>query len=295
MKYLAILAILLGVVFVISMDNAEAQIAENNAFTLSGNGFAVSSSKISDSSVEITFSITQTKTKTSFALQDGVIMIDQKTLNASDFTGSILQNGKLFKFSSKAIDPSGKQYTLNIIGKLVDKTTTDSIYTLTGTLTDSSKKVTKLVYTGKVSEFIVKPIDKTSKSDVTIKILKGASSPELVTYKNQISGFKFNFVSEDRITIAPGGTITFVNEDDTTHSLKSGTFDNNSKQITKNSFVSDNKISSGNIEPGKSWSVTFDERGFFRLFDEKYQHINITVFVFDESKIVKFGKDVARN
>ncbi len=295
MKYLAILALVLGVVFAVSINDAEAQLAGNKAFTFSGSGFAISGTSISDSTADMTFSITQTKTKPEFTLQGGVIMIDQKDWDLSDFSGSILQNGKLFKFSAKATDPQGKEATITGVAKLIDKTATESIYTFSGTITDATKQKTKLVYTSKVSEFSVKPIDKTSKSDVTIKILKGAANPETQTYKTQTAGFRFNFISEDRITIAPGGTITFVNEDDVAHSLKSGIFDNNSKQGSKKSYIPDGKISSGDIAPGKSWSVTFDETGFFRLFDEKYQEINITIFVYDESKIVKFGQDKPRN
>ena len=294
MKYLAFLAVLLGVIFALTVHDAEAQIAGNKAFTFSGSGFAVSSKSISDSVAEITFSVTQTKTKSEFTLQDGVITVDQKDWILSDFSGSILQNGKLFKFNAKAMDPQGKEGTISGIAKLIDKTATESIYTFSGTITDATKQKTKLVYTSKVSEFL-KPVDKTAKSDVTIKILKGAANQDAATYKTQITGFRTNFLSEDRITIAPGGTITFVNEDDAAHSLQSGTFDNQSKQTTKNSFIPDNKISSGTIPPGKSWSVTFDETGFFRLYDEKYQKINITIFVFDESKIVKFGQNKPRN
>lgn len=284
MKYLAFLAVLLGVVFVLTIHNAEAQVAGNKAFTLSGNGFAVSSTMISDTTAEITFATSQTKTKADFTLQDGVIMVDQTDLNISDFSGYAFSNGKIFKFNGKATDPQGKEYTISAIGKLIDKTATESIYTLSGTLTDSAKKTTKLVYTGKVSEFIVKPVDKTPKSDVIIKILRGAASPETATYKTQTIGFKFNFVSEDRITIAPGGTVTFVNEDDVAHSLKSGTANYNSHKKT---FTPDGKIASGDIEPGKSWSVTFEEQGFFRIYSEKSQHIDITIFVFDTSKLPK--------
>lgn len=284
MKYLAFLAVLLGVVFALTIHDAEAQVAGNKAFTLSGNGFAVSSTMISDTTAEITFATSQTKTKADFTLQDGVIMVDHTDLNISDFSGYAFSNGKIFKFNGKATDPQGKEYTISAIGRLIDKTATESIYTLSGTLTDSAKKTTKLVYTGKVSEFIVKPVDKTPKSDVTIKILKGAASPETATYKTQTMGFKFNFVSEDRITIAPGGTVTFVNEDDVAHSLKSGTANYNSHKKT---FTPDGKITSDDIEPGKSWSVTFEEQGFFRIYSEKSQHIDITIFVFDTSKLPK--------
>lgn len=287
MKYLVISAALLGIVLSATIGSADAQVVPNKAFTLSGSGFTVSSTAISDSSAEITFSITQTKTKTDFTLQNGVIMVDQKDLNLSDLSGSVLQNGKLFKFTAKATDPQNKEFTINAIGRFVDKTSTDSIYTLSGTLTDSNKKTTKLIYTGKISEFITKPTDKTQKSDVTIKILKGAATPHEETYQTQ-TGLRFSFVSQDRITISPGGTITFVNDDDTIHSLKSGTANYKSHKKT---FTADGKVSSGDIAPGKSWSVTFDEPGFYRLFDEKYQWIDVTIYAFDTSDFQKTRKN----
>jgi len=278
-KHIAILAIVLSLAFTISLNTASAELAGNKAYTLSGNGFAVSSTTISDSSTEITFSTAQSK----FSLQSGVITIDQKDWNLADLSGTMLQNGKLFKFNAKATDSQGKQVTITVVGKLVDKTSTDSIYTLNGAIIDSAKKTTKLVYTSKVSEFITKPI--TSKnSDITIKILKGAANPQDATYQSQIGGFKFNFLSEDRVTIPPGTTVTFVNDDDVTHSLQSGTANYGSH---KKYFTADNKFSTGDIAPGKSQSITFETQGFIRMYDPQYQNIDLTVFVFDSSKIPK--------
>ncbi|MFM8658979.1 MAG: hypothetical protein ACKOCQ_03485 [Candidatus Nitrosotenuis sp.] len=280
MKYIAILAIVLSLAFTISLNTASAELSGNKAYTLSGNGFAVSSTAISDSSAEITFSTTQSK----FSLQSGVITVDQKDWNLADFSGTILQNGKLFKFDAKVTDSQGKQATITAVGKLVDKTSTDSIYTLNGAITDSAKKTTKLVYTSKVSEFTTKPVTTTKKSDITIKILKGAANPQDVTYQSQINTLKFNFLSEDRVTIPPGATITFVNDDDVTHSFQSGTANYGSH---KKYFTADNKFSTGDIAPGKSKSITFEQTGFIRMYDPQYQNIDLTVFVFDSSKIAK--------
>ncbi|NDF24451.1 MAG: hypothetical protein EB149_00435 [Thaumarchaeota archaeon] len=279
MKHIAILAIVLSLAFTISLNTASAELTGNKAYTLSGNGFAVSSTTISDSNAEIIFSTPQSK----FSLQSGVITIDQKDWNLADLSGTMLQNGKLFKFNAKATDSQGKQVTITAVGKLVDKTSTDSIYTLNGAIIDSAKKTTKLVYTSKVSEFITKPIT-TKNSDITIKILKGAANPQDATYQSQIGGFKFNFLSEDRVTIPPGTTVTFVNDDDVTHSLQSGTANYGSH---KKYFTADNKLSTGDIAPGKSKSITFETQGFIRMYDPQYQNIDLTVFVFDSSKIPK--------
>jgi plastocyanin len=281
-KYVIFAALaILGLTLILS-QNASAEIGGNKGFALVGNGFALSENSIAEASVDLLFTTNQMKNKIDFGLQNGMITLADEELNISKFSGTILKNGQIFKFSSKATDSTGKQFTVKALGKLVDKTPTDSIYSLTGTLTDSSNKITKLVFTTKVAEFTEQTTQKSQISDVTVKILPGASNPSAATYKDYKIGFRFKYFSEDRITITPGGTITFVNEDTVSHNLKSGTANYVSRHKT---FTADGKISSGEITPGKSWSTTYNEPGFYRLFDEKYQWMDITVFVFDTSKI----------
>ena len=52
----------------------------------------------------------------------------------------------MFKFDAKVTDGQGKTATITAVGKLVDKTATDSIYTLNGAIIDSAKKTTKKNY-----------------------------------------------------------------------------------------------------------------------------------------------------
>ncbi|MEW6044381.1 MAG: hypothetical protein AB1608_08970 [Thermoproteota archaeon] len=279
MKYVVVLAaVLLSAGWLLSGD-ASAQLAANKAFSLTGSGFATSKTQVSDASVDLLFVTTKTKTTPGFDLQSGMIVIDDVELGLSDFNGIILGDGRVFRVTSTAFD-STNEFSVRVLGRLVDKTDTESIYTISGTITDANKAATKLFYTAKISEITTKQTQTTDKTATTIKILKGAATPGERTYKDQLAGFSFKYFSEDRITITPGSTITFVNEDTTSHSLKSGTANYVSRHKT---FTPDGKISSGEILPGKSWSVTFKEPGFYRLFDEDYQWMDITVFVFDLS------------
>lgn len=290
MKYIVLLAIaLVGITFIISQD-ASAQLAANKAFSLTGNGFTISGNSIEDASIDLLFVTTKTKTNVDFGFQSGTLVVGDKDLTVSDFSGNILRDGKFFRVSSKASTSDGNQFTIKALGRLVDKTATDSIYSLTGTMTDSKKAPTKFVYTAKISEFT--PKINALKSGITIKILKGAANPNEQTYIEKTAGFLFNYFSEDRVTISPGGTITFVNEDVVSHSLKSGTSDNNSKQRFKDSFTADGKISSGDIQPGKSWSTTIREPGFYRIFDENYQWMDITIFVMSDSDSKIIGSKI---
>jgi plastocyanin len=260
-------------------QDASAQLSGNKAYSLVGSGFAMSEDAVLDTSIDLSFITTKTKNTVGFNFQSGVITINDNKLTLSNFDGTILSNGKIFRFTSKASDPSGGEFSVRALGRLVDKTTADSLYSVSLTMTDLKKIPTKLVYTTKISEFTPKTTQ-AAKSGVTIKILKGAANPNERTYVDQATGFTFKYFSEDRIIIKPGETITFVNEDTASHSLKSGTTNYVSRHKT---FNADGKISSGEILPGKSWSVTFNEPGFYRLFDENYQWMDITAFVFDTS------------
>lgn len=273
--------VLLGILIGISAQNANAQLGVNKAFTLEGNGYAISGNSVLPTTVDLQFTISQKGATTEFTLQNGVVDINGKELTASGFSGTLIKNGQYFRIISKVSDSDGKEFSLKALGTLIGKTQATSVYSLTGTLSDSTNKATKLIYTSKVSEFTtVKPTDTSKKNEVTIRILKGSSNPEQQTYKEQIGGFSFKFFSEDRISISTGGTVTFVNEDTVSHSLKSGIAHTVSRHKT---FTADGKISSGDIQPAKSWSVTFKEPGFYRIFDEKYQWMDTTIFVTKDS------------
>lgn len=284
--------VLLGILVSISVQNANAQLGVGKAFTLEGSGYAVSGNSILPTSVDLRFIISQ-KGTTEFTLQNGLLSINGKELDVTSLTGTLLKNGQYFRVVSNVSDSDGKGFSLKALGTLIEKTQASSIYGMTGTLVDSTGKSTKLIYTTKVSEFTstIKPTDN-KKKDVTVRILKGSANPEQQTYKEQIGGFSFKFFSEDRISIGTGGTITFVNEDMVSHSLKSGTSHTVSGQ---KAFTADGKVSSGDIQPGKSWSVTFQEPGFYRIFDEKYQWMDTTIFVSKDSSSKTLGSGNPHN
>jgi plastocyanin len=107
----------------------------------------------------------------------------------------------------------------------------------------------------------------------------------------------------DRISIDPGTTITFVNDDDTSHRLVSGIGNSNLlngkicselpddipegfSYIPEGSegrdcdFIFDGRINTGEIASGDSITITFDDRGFYRLLDPDYPWMRIDGYVF---------------
>ena len=57
------------------------------------------------------------------------------------------------------------------------------------------------------------------------------------------------------ITVAPGGQVTWVNEDSAFHSVTSGSYDS-----------PDDLFDSGYMDPSESYVVTFDEAGTYEYF-----------------------------
>ncbi len=98
---------------------------------------------------------------------------------------------------------------------------------------------------------------------------------------------KFKYFSQDRISIAPGTTIIFVNDDVVSHNILSG---KENYYDRYNQFTADGRISSGEILPGKSISVTLDEKGFYRLYDPNFQWMKIVAYVFPDVDNLVLGQ-----
>jgi len=104
--------------------------------------------------------------------------------------------------------------------------------------------------------------------------LQGGSS----SYVGNLSGeYVLNYFSQDRIAVDPGTTITIVNDDIVSHNIISGE-ENYNERI--NPFTPDGRISTGEIAPGESVSITFDDAGFYRLYDPDYTWMRIIAYVF---------------
>ena len=87
----------------------------------------------------------------------------------------------------------------------------------------------------------------------------GASSAAVA-----IKGFAFGPAS---ITIAKGGTVTFTNNDSTTHTVSSGTAPNKDGKFDKD------------VAAGSETSITFDTAGTYTYFCNIHQTMKGTVVV----------------
>jgi len=290
---IALLVILAFSGFVFSDSFA---ISPNSAFTLEGSGYAVTENMIKTSKIDLAIS-TQKQTGSSIAssVEDGFITLDDEDFVITELKATMLREGKYIRINGVIDSDIGNQASISFFGKLIEESKNASIYGFTGRVAIDDDNY-KIIYTAKLSELAkIKPtIDpKITESkinkQITIHITKGSSTQGIGTYidlagakqqatqtQSSTDSLRLRYFSQDRISVEPGTTINIVNDDIVSHSILSGT--KNSDRYIQ--FTADDRISTGEILPGKSTNITLDKAGFYRLYDPDYQWMEIVAYVF---------------
>ena len=280
----------------ISYNESNAQLVSNQAFLIEGSGFAVTEKSIKTSQIDLLMSTgVQIGSTTRIVIEDGFVTLDEIDLTVTDITGSILREGRFIRLVGTAENSIGSEATISLFGRLVQNTDEGSIYSFSGKIIQGSES-NKIIYTTKISTLggtiPSSPITSTSSEqakdgEIIIHIAEGAAEPYNLDYTAQGYILQNTAYTPNRVSTIPGTTLTFVNDDTASHSISSGKRDTNSRGGSP--YTQDGRIVSGDILPGKSWSVTLDEIGFIALFDVDYPYMTIDVVVFPdvESDILK--------
>jgi len=273
----------------ISFDESNAQLVSNQAFLIEGSGFAVTEKSIKTSQIDLLMSTgIQIGSSTRIVIEDGFVTLDEIDLTVTDITGSILREGRFIRLVGTAENSIGSEATISLFGRLVQNTDEGSIYSFSGRLTQGSES-NKIIYTTKISTLggtiPSSPIISTSSEqakdgEIIIHISEGAAEPFKSDYISEGNVREKPLYTPNRVSTIPGTTLTFVNDDTFSHSISSGKRDTNSRGGSP--YTPDGRIASGDILPGKSWSVTLDEIGFIALFDVDYPYMTMDVVVFPD-------------
>ena len=273
------------------INDAFAEVNENSAYLLEGSGFAVTEEKIRLSEIDIGLSSQkQTGSSIDFLIEDGFITLDNEDFIISELEGKFLREGRYIRINGNIESVGGFDTTISFFGRLVEESKNGSIYGFTGRINTLDNSY-KIIYTSKLSQLtkIIKTMDTNiDEEKLTIHIYRGASKQGIIdSYieSGDTRNLKFgdknhltlSYFSTDRITIKPGTTVTFVNDDIVSHSIVSGKENYGDRH---NPFTFDGRISSPEILPGKSIDITFDEMGFYRLYDPKYPWMKIVAYSF---------------
>ena len=280
-----------------------AEISENQAFLLEGSGYAVTEKVIRISEINLGLSSQQQSGSTiDFLTEDGFLTLDNTDFVISELEGKFLREGKYIRLNGNLESPSGFDTSISFFGRLVDESKDAAVYGFTGRITtpDDSYKV---VYTTKLSTLSKIDIKSTIEQSeaLTIHILAGSSLPgvassyiegssiqnQTTSKQSEADPLRRGYISEDRISVEPNTTITIVNDDTVSHSILSGKENYGSRY---DPFTPDGRISTGEIAPGESISITFYDAGFYRLYDPDYYWMKIVAYVFPNSDSLILGQ-----
>jgi len=287
------------------VNEAFAEISENQAFLLEGSGFAVTEEIIRISEIDLGLSSQDQRGSTiNFLTEDGFITLDDEEFVVSNLEGKFLREGKYIRINGNIESSSGFDTSISFFGRLVSESKDASVYGFTGRITTSDDTY-KIIYTTKLSSLIkIDSVseDTTKSDDSTLYILRGSSTQGIVedqtvqggreivseaaSKQNPNDALRLRYFSLDRISVEPGSTITIVNDDVVSHSILSGK-ENSDRYIQ---YTADGRISTGEILPGESTTIKFDDSGFYRLYDPDYEWMGIVAYVFPASDSLVFGE-----
>ena len=300
-------AILLLSLFVFAIgyfvDESYAEISENQAFILEGSGFAVTEDFIEISEIDMGLLSQQQRGSTiNFMIEDGFITLADDEFVISELEGKFLREGRYIRINGNVESPTGFDTTISFFGRLVDESKDAAVYGFTGRINTPDESF-KIIYTTKLSNLSKIDVTQTSEKleDITIHILRGSSTQGLIdsyidasSIREQTSSTeipsdlsRLRYFSSDRISVEPGTTITIMNNDVVSHSILSGKENYGDRH---NPFTADGRISTGEIMSGKTVNITFEDAGFYRLYDPDYPWMRIVAYVFPDSDKLVLGQ-----
>ncbi|WP_420546395.1 cupredoxin domain-containing protein [Nitrosopumilus sp.] len=300
-------AILLFSLFVFAIgyfvDESYAEISENQAFILEGSGFAVTEDFIEISEIDMGLLSQQQRGSTiNFMIEDGFVTLADEEFVISDLEGKFLREGRYIRINGNVEGPTGFDTTISFFGRLVDESKDAAVYGFTGRINTPDESF-KIIYTTKLSNLSQIDVTQTSEKleDITIHILRGSSTQGLInsyidasSIREQTSSTeipsdlsRLRYFSSDRISVEPGTTITIMNNDVVSHSILSGKENYGDRH---NPFTADGRISTGEIISGKTANITFEDAGFYRLYDPDYPWMRIVAYVFPDSDKLVLGQ-----
>jgi len=313
-----------------SYEEANAELVANQPYLMEGTGFAVTEESIKNSQIDLLIATErQIGSRTPILVEDGFVTLNEMDFVATDLTGTVLRDGRFLRIVGTVEDPIGNELSISIFGRLIQHSDEGSVYGFTGRLTQGTE-TSKIIYTTKISGLTSTipgtttptPAPTGVEEEIIIHIRKGAADISQFSYIDVGQPDVRGPYTQDRITIEPGTTITWINDDVASHSISSGTglgshnrasqgavkicdesqlqtfesdpghgssgfsfkspIDPVTRVGTGCTFTMDGRIKSGEILPGESWSVTIEEPGFYRLADVDYIWMTSVVYAFPD-------------
>ena len=318
MRVVLAIPILLILALGMSFQETQADVTAENAYLLEGFGFGVTEDTIQSSQIDILIDLDrQLGSTTKIAVEDGFVSLGDSEFNLADITGSVLRDGHFIRLTGNAVDSLGDQVSLSFFGRLIEDSEEGSVYSFTGRISEGIFS-NKMILTTKVTQItsdlpaIATPTEpepttpdetiqtageRRSQNEIIVRITPGSydqgldlnyiQSVRAETRANIEQGddpVRARYLFPNRLTISPGTTLTFQNDDSVSHTIVSAKRDTNARGLGHDHrMFADGRINTGEIPPGENRSVFITDRGFIFLVDLEYPWIRMDMVSFPEA------------
>ena len=310
MKAVLAIPILLILALGMSLQQVKGDVEEDEAYLLEGSGFAVTEDVIKNSQIDFLIDLDRkVGSTTKLVVEDGFVTLGDMEFNVADITGSVLRDGHFIRLAGTADDSLGNQVSLSAFGRLIEDSEEGSVYSFTGRLSEGIFS-NKIILTTKITQItsniptittLGEPTptleEQIEEKEIVVRISPGSSSQGFdldyisarqaateATFEQGDDPTRARYLYPNRLTISPGTTITFQNDDTVSHSIVSAKRDTNARGIGHDfRMFADGRVATGEIPPGESRSVTITDRGFLFLVDLDYAWIRMDLVSFPEA------------
>jgi len=310
MKAVLAIPILLILALGMSLQQVKGDVEEDQAYLLEGSGFAVTEDVIKNSQIDFLINLDRkVGSTTKLVVEDGFVTLGDMEFNVADITGSVLRDGHFIRLAGTADDSLGNQVSLSAFGRLIENSEEGSVYSFTGRLSEGIFS-NKIILTTKITQItsniptittLGEPTptlqEQIEEKEIIVRISPGSSSQGFdldyisarpaateATFEQGDDPTRARYLYPNRLTISPGTTITFQNDDTVSHTIESAKRDTNARGIgQEHRMFADGRVATGEILPGESKSVTITDRGFLFLVDLDYAWIRMDVVSFPEA------------
>ncbi len=247
----------------------------------------------------------QVGSRASLTVQDGFVTLGDMDYFVSDVTGTVLNNGRFIRIVGTASNDLGDEVSISFFGRIVEDSTEGSVYSFTGRISEGFFS-SKIIYTSKISQITsssttgitttATDFDELGDNEILITITPNANEQGFgldyiqarpaateATFEQGDDPTRARYLYPNRLTINPGTTLTFQNNDNVDHQIVSAKRDTNARGIGHDfRMFADGRVTSEVIPPGESRSVTINERGFIFLVDPNYLWVRMDVVSFPD-------------
>lgn len=261
-RFLPLMAITGLLIIFCLPHNAYSDFTSNSNYLIQATGFVASTQNILNSRLDIQITAgAQSGSSILSTLDNSLVTINgDNYLNTGNWTATLLRDGKFLLLQGNAQDQHGNTIQINLFGRQIVSNQNGFVYSVTGKITNSSETF-RVIYSAKATVVgTTAPISTTTPTSQTTSTQQNTIPPNAVRISIVHGASNSNnqlFFSPSVVSVIPGTTIVWTNNDNVPHRIESGV----ASAITLNAsrpaiFTSDGMINSSIIAPGQSFQYT---------------------------------------